>query len=111
MENKKKIRNSNVELVRIISMFFIVAGHFISQSGSVAYRLAGQYSSDIKTIPNFLIALLLVIWFIDLKSRHNQLINKAAEFVFTMLLIICGIVEFFRKQVIELQIIKCELYN
>ena len=37
MENKKKARNSNIELVRIFSMFFIVSGHFISQSGNIEY--------------------------------------------------------------------------
>ena len=37
MENQKKIRNSNIEILRIIAMFFIVAGHFISQSGNMEY--------------------------------------------------------------------------
>ena len=34
---KSKKRNSNIELLRIISMFFIVAGHFIAQSGNILY--------------------------------------------------------------------------
>lgn len=37
MEKKSNIRNSNIELLRIIAMFFIVAGHFILQSGDVVY--------------------------------------------------------------------------
>ena len=37
MEKKSKVRNSNIELLRIIAMFFIVAGHFISQSGNIEY--------------------------------------------------------------------------
>ena len=37
MEKKTKIRNSNIELLRIIAMFFIVSGHFISQAGNIDY--------------------------------------------------------------------------
>lgn len=37
MEEKCNIRNSNIELLRIVAMFFIVAGHFITQSGNVVY--------------------------------------------------------------------------
>lgn len=37
MEKKNSIRNSNIELLRIIAMFFIVAGHFIAQSGDIVY--------------------------------------------------------------------------
>lgn len=54
---------------------------------SAAYKLANQYSSDIKTIPNFLIALLLVIWVINLKPHYNKFINKAAESVFTVYIV------------------------
>lgn len=37
LEKKNKIRNSNIELLRIIAMSFIVAGHFIFQSGNIVY--------------------------------------------------------------------------
>lgn len=37
MEKRSKTRNSNIEMLRIIAMFFIVAGHFISQSGNISY--------------------------------------------------------------------------
>lgn len=40
MENSGKIRNSNIELLRIVAMFFIVSGHFIGQSGDVIYSLS-----------------------------------------------------------------------
>ena len=42
MEKKNKIRNSNIELLRIIVMFFIVAGHFISQSGDIVYSFCAN---------------------------------------------------------------------
>lgn len=42
-------RNSNIETLRIIAMFFIVAGHFVGQSGSIQYNL---------TVNDYLVALL-----------------------------------------------------
>ena len=40
LEKKNKIRNSNIELLRIVAMFFIVSGHFISQSGNIEYSFS-----------------------------------------------------------------------
>lgn len=35
----KTARNSNIELLRILSMFAIIAGHFVAQSGEIEYTL------------------------------------------------------------------------
>ena len=35
----KTARNSNIELLRILSMFAIIAGHFVGQSGTFEYSL------------------------------------------------------------------------
>lgn len=48
MENNK-IRNSNVELARIIAMFFIIMGHFVSQT---------CFNQYINNLNSYLIALL-----------------------------------------------------
>lgn len=52
-----------------------------------ASRFAGQYISDIKTVPNFMIAFLFTMWFMRLKERHSATINAMAKSVFTVYII------------------------
>lgn len=45
---------------------------------NIGLRLSYQYLMDIKTIPNFLIALSFFLWSVTGKERHNGSINKIA---------------------------------
>ena len=53
----------------------------------IAARLAGQYSGDIKTFPNFMIAFLLTMLFLKLKERHCKIVNWLAKSVFTVYIV------------------------
>lgn len=53
----------------------------------VVSRLAGQYSGDIKTLPNFVIAFLLVMWFLRRKERHSKVINGLSKSVFSVYIV------------------------
>lgn len=63
--------------------------HFPSGSMflKVTARLAGQYTSDIKTLPNFIIAYLLTIWFFGLKDHHNKIINSLSKSTFAIYIV------------------------
>lgn len=60
-------------------------------NGNVVIRitahLAQQYSSDIKTLPNFIIAFMFTMWFFMMKEHHSKIINQLAKSVFTVYIV------------------------
>ena len=115
-KTKNNIRNSNIELTRIIAMFFIVAGHFVDQGGNINYSfclndyLLVFFSSGSRIAVN--IFLLIGIWFmVDAKftvdrifKLYLQLVTYCIPITIVMILInhenitvksiICGLLPF-----------------
>ena len=50
-------------------------------------RLSGQYTGDIKTLPNFIIAFLFTVWFLRLNERHSKVINSLSKSVFSIYIV------------------------
>ena len=50
-------------------------------------KFALQYLDDIKTIPNFLIALFITLWVLNSKEHHNSIINNISKPVFSIYII------------------------
>lgn len=80
LEAKNKIRNSNIELTRIICMFFIFSGHFIGQSGSI--EITASINDYILILMSHFsriavnIFLLIGIWFmVDKKFSASRALN------------------------------------
>lgn len=87
-----KIRNSNIELLRLVAMFFILAGHYMSYSGLI------ETTTGVNQVFAFLLGsgarisvsvfLIIGIWYmVDQQFRAERVIKLYAEIWFYGLLI------------------------
>ncbi len=112
MEEKRKIRQSNFELMRIVSMFMIVVWHFIyntgfmeSTTGSLHFLLVFIWFIFIVHVNSFII--LTGYFQCDKKIKVRKLIelNNSAWFykvLFLIIFIIFGLVEFNNVELVKL---------
>lgn len=106
-----KKRNSNFELLRIISMLFIIAGHFVGQSGmSDCYTGIGLTTYSVLFLESgaragTLLFLFLGCWFmVDSSFRASKIIKLYSQLWFyavliTFILVLVGIDVSFRWKI------------
>lgn len=95
-----KERNSNIELLRIICMLFIIMGHFVGQSGFLTYELTinnlaiAILSSGARIATN--IFLIICVWYLcDSKFNAGKALKTYTQlylytFLFTTLVLLIG---------------------
>lgn len=97
---KMEGRNSNIEILRIIAMFFIVVGHFVSQSGfqfdelSLNSYLLFIMSYGLRIACN--VFLIIGVWFmVDTPFKANRIIKMYGQLVsYTLPLTLASIMAF-----------------
>lgn len=85
-------RDTNIELLRILAMFFIVVGHFILQTDSISFlsgysQFGAVFFSSARRV-SVSIFLLIGCWFmVDLKFKSERVLNLYFTLLFYTLLI------------------------
>lgn len=76
-------------LIYVILVLCLILKNIYSHSFVIdaLSKLSKQYLDDIKTIPNFLCAFLIFVFFLNINMNKNVYINKAAKSVFAIYIV------------------------
>ena len=70
----------------LVIPYYFVQCHDVGLVAKVINLLGDQYIHDIKTLPNFICALLIFFAIISMQKRENRMINKVASYSFAVYL-------------------------